>query len=183
MNFQTNISIPALPFQKGCTPFCFIRLSFWPLVEAVGADRLYRPIDRWWPVVRQFRSSRRFSIAIELVVHALKTARGEKQVTRPTRYGKRVPTRTKVHAGAHDALHTTRLSSIRYLSRSPFFFLFLFFSFLFVFRTNLRVFADVWRLTILINGVFGVQKRNRFSVATRLEMFENVWRCLYNALQ
>lgn len=119
--------------------------------------------------MRQFRSSRRFSIAIELVVHALKTARGGKQVTRPLDMANAFQRERKcTRCFAHDSFVVDSL---------PFaiaFFLFLFFSFSFVPRTKgrnkfsscLRVFADVCRrLTILINDVSRVQKRNRFSVA------------------
>lgn len=95
--------------------FCFARLMS-EFLTVGRADHLYRPIDRWWPVVRQFRSSHRFSIAIELVVHALKTARCEKQVTRPLDIRQTRSNENESARGpcAHDdALRTARLPSIR----------------------------------------------------------------------
>ena len=137
--------------SKGsCSPSAFARLMS-KLAEA-GADRLYRFIDRWWPVARrQFRSIRRFSIAIQLVVHARWKRRAVKNKLRARSiYGKRVPTRTKVHGGpcARDAFaHGSFVVDSLAFTIAFFFFRF------FVFRkrkeTNfscLRAFADICRL-------------------------------------
>ena len=127
--------------SKGsCSPSAFARLMS-KLAEA-GADRLYRSIDRWWPVARrQFRSIRRFSIAIQLVVHA----------------------RSNENESARRALCTrcfcTRLVCRRFVSFRDrlFFFVFSFFE-----RGKRQIFR-VWErlqmfvvLSIVISGIFCV---------------------------
>lgn len=126
MNFQANISIPDIAissFQKGCAPFCFIIPKFLTVGRSCRSGSF---IPAYRSVV-----TRCAAISLESPLFHRDWARcsraenGARWKTSyaPARYGKRVPTRTKVHT-----MLCARLVCRRFVTfRDRLFFVFVFF--------------------------------------------------------